>query len=105
MKKYIFKKGGVLNPAKNSSELEKTIFSIPRDYSLYVYDKDDILLPMEFWQKAKEKNIKFILIEESEIFSRHASGYWYEFIIPRIIVDNNNIKLIRWLNFYRKRNK
>lgn len=35
----------------------------------------------------------------------HASGYWYEFIIPRAIVDNKEIKLIRWLNFYFKKQK
>ena len=35
----------------------------------------------------------------------HASGYWYKFIIPRAIVDNEKFKLIRWFNFYFKRVK
>lgn len=30
----------------------------------------------------------------------HASGYWYEFITPRVIVDRQDVKIIRWLNFY-----
>lgn len=39
------------------------------------------------------------------MFKPHTSGYWYEFIIPRTIVDNEKIKLIRWLNFYFKRSR
>lgn len=30
---------------------------------------------------------------------RHASGYWYEFIIPKRITITP-VRIYRWLNFY-----
>jgi len=31
---------------------------------------------------------------------KHASGHWSKFIIPRAIVNNSDIIIVRWLNFY-----
>lgn len=40
-----------------------------------------------------------------KMFKPHASGSWYKFIIPRAIVDVKEFKLIRWLNFYFRKDK
>lgn len=39
---------------------------------------------------------------------KHASGYWFDFIKPRIISPkkiNKKFNLYRWLNFYFEMNK
>ena len=30
----------------------------------------------------------------------HGSGLWTDFIFPRAIVDNDELKIVRWLNYY-----
>ena len=31
---------------------------------------------------------------------KHASGHWSKFLLPRTIIDNKEVKIVRWLNFY-----
>lgn len=31
----------------------------------------------------------------------HGSGLWTDFIFPRVIIDNDELKIVRWLNFYK----
>lgn len=38
--------------------------------------------------------------ELTNMNKKHASGYWYQFIIPRAIVNRQDTKIVRWLNFY-----
>ena len=35
----------------------------------------------------------------------HASGLWTKFILPKAIVDNDELKMVRWLNYYFTTNK
>ena len=39
----------------------------------------------------------FDLDQEGDM--KHNSGYWYQFMIPRIITIGD-VKIYRWLNFY-----
>lgn len=39
------------------------------------------------------------------LVTKHSSGLWTKFLIPRAIVDNNEIKIVRWLNYYYTKKK
>ena len=51
------------------------------------------------WYFNKARSIKYHFFTSLKV--KHGSGYWYQFILPKIIIDNKELKLIRWLNFYR----
>lgn len=46
-----------------------------------------------------EKDINKIIEREVGRVKRHASGYWYQFIIPRRLTLPP-VRIYRWLNFY-----
>jgi hypothetical protein len=37
--------------------------------------------------------------------TKHGSGLWTKFIWPKVLIDNDEIKLTRWLNFYFTKNR
>lgn len=48
------------------------------------------LIPKWYKEKYKDRILN----------RKHASGYWFEFILPRCIIPHEG--LYRWLNFYFK---
>ena len=52
------------------------------------------------WYFNRAKAIKYHFFTSLKV--KHGSGYWYQFILPRAIVDNKELKIVRWLNFYQK---
>lgn len=122
VKKYrIYKNGEYIATrslfSRNSKNITEAIrrdiyFEYKNCYTKYLYDIKcirpfnwDPLIGKQTWKEYLEKSKKIKPTIITKLTTPHGSGYWYHFIVPKTIVNNNTIKLIRWLNFYKQINK